>query len=41
MSAVSSWKGPRVKTRAVKGHEFRLELSAKDKRSLIAFLKKL
>lgn len=30
-----------VKTRAVKGHEFGLELSAEDKRALIAFLKTL
>jgi hypothetical protein len=30
-----------VKTRAVKGHEFGLDLSAGDKRALIAFLKTL
>lgn len=30
-----------VKTRAVKGHEFGLQLSAEDKRALIAFLKTL
>jgi hypothetical protein len=37
----SGWKGPGVKTRAVKGHEFGLDLSAADKRALIAFLKTL
>ena len=37
----SGWKGPSVKTRAVKGHEFGLELPAEDKRALIAFLKTL
>jgi hypothetical protein len=37
----SGWKGPGVKTRAVKGHEFGLDLSADDKRALIAFLKTL
>jgi len=37
----SGWKGPGVKTRAVKGHEFGLELSVDDKRALIAFLKTL
>jgi Di-haem oxidoreductase, putative peroxidase len=35
------WKGPGVKSRAVKGHEFGLELSPEDKRALIAFLKTL
>jgi hypothetical protein len=30
-----------VKARAVKGHEFGLDLSADDKRALIAFLKTL
>jgi len=30
-----------VKTRAVKGHEFGLELSAADRQALIAFLKTL
>ena len=30
-----------VKTRAVKGHEFGLQLSSEDKRVLIAFLKTL
>lgn len=29
------------KTRAVKGHEFGLQLSAEDKRALIVFLKTL
>lgn len=37
----SGWKGPGVKTRAVKGHEYGLNLSAADKRALIAFLKVL
>ena len=37
----SGWKGPGVKNRAVKGHEFGLDLSAEDKRALIAFLKTL
>jgi hypothetical protein len=37
----SGWKGPGVTTRAVKGHEFGLELSSADKRALIAFLKTL
>ncbi|MFY9608251.1 MAG: hypothetical protein WAU45_06495 [Blastocatellia bacterium] len=37
----SAWKGPGVKTRAVRGHEFGLELLAEDKRALIAFLKTL
>ena len=37
----TGWKGPGVKTRAVKGHEFGLELAAEDKRALIAFLKTL
>lgn len=37
----SGWKGPGVKTRAVKGHEFGLELAAEDKKALIAFLKTL
>lgn len=37
----TGWKGPGVKTRAVKGHEFGLELSSEDKRALIAFLKTL
>ncbi len=33
--------GPGLKTRAVKGHEFGLRLSAEDKRALIAFLRTL
>jgi hypothetical protein len=37
----TGWKGYGVATRAVKGHEFGLELSAEDKRALIAFLKTL
>ncbi len=37
----SGWKGPGIKTRAVKGHEFGLELSIADKNALIAFLKTL
>ncbi|HXG93812.1 MAG TPA: hypothetical protein VNN73_15815 [Blastocatellia bacterium] len=37
----SGWKGPGVKARAVRGHEFGLDLSAEDKRALIAFLKTL
>jgi hypothetical protein len=37
----SGWKGPGVKTRAVKGHEFGLELSSEDKRALITFLRTL
>ena len=37
----TGWKGYGVKTRAVKGHEFGLKLSADDKRALIAFLKTL
>jgi hypothetical protein len=35
------WKGPGVNKRAVKGHEFGLELSATDRKALIAFLKTL
>jgi hypothetical protein len=35
------WKGPGVAKRAIKGHEFGLDLSSDDKRSLIAFLKTL
>ncbi len=35
------WSPPGVKTRAIKGHEFGLKLSAEDKRALIAFLKTL
>jgi hypothetical protein len=37
----TGWKGYGVKTRAVKGHEFGLKLSATDKQALIAFLKTL
>jgi hypothetical protein len=37
----TGWKGAGVKTRAVKGHEFGLKLSADDKKALIAFLKTL
>jgi RoxA-like, cytochrome c-like len=35
----TGWKGYGVKTRAVKGHEFGLNLSAGDRRALIVFLK--
>ena len=37
----TGFKGYGIKTRAVKGHEFGLELSAEDKRALIVFLKTL
>jgi hypothetical protein len=37
----TGYKGYGRKTRAVKGHEFGLQLSAEDKRALIAFLKTL
>jgi len=37
----TGWKGYGVKTRAVKGHEFGLKISADDKKALIAFLKTL
>lgn len=37
----SGWKAPGRKTRAVPGHEFGLDLTADDKRALIAFLKTL
>ena len=37
----TGWKGYGVKSRAVKGHEFGLTLSADDKRALISFLKTL
>jgi hypothetical protein len=37
----TGYRGYNVKTRAVKGHEFGLDLSAEDKRALIAFLKTL
>jgi hypothetical protein len=37
----TGFKGYGVKTRAVKGHEFGLKLSAEEKKALIAFLKSL
>src|SRR5262249_54908445 len=37
----TGWKGYRVKTRAVKGHEFGLKLPPEEKTALIAFLKTL
>lgn len=37
----TGWKGPGIKSRAVKGHEFGLDLSADDKKALIAFLRTL
>jgi hypothetical protein len=37
----TGWRGYGVHTRAVKGHEFGLDLSPEDKRALIAFLKTL
>jgi hypothetical protein len=37
----TGFKGYGVKTRAVKGHDFGLKLSAEDKRALIAFLRTL
>ena len=37
----TGFKGYGVKMRAVKGHEFGLQLSVEDKRALIAFLKTL
>lgn len=37
----TGWKGPGVKTRAVKGHEFGLDLPEEDRKALIAFLKTL
>jgi hypothetical protein len=37
----SGWQAPGRKTRAVPGHEFGMDLSADDKRALIAFLKTL
>ena len=37
----TGWKGYGVRNRAVKGHEFGLDLSPEDKRALIAFLKTL
>jgi hypothetical protein len=37
----TGFKGYGVKTRAVRGHEFGLDLSPEDKKALIAFLKTL
>ena len=37
----SGWKGYKTKHRAVRGHEFGLKLSTKDKQALIAFLRTL
>jgi len=37
----TGFKGYGIRTRAVKGHEFTLKLSAGDRRALIAFLKTL
>ena len=37
----TGWKGPGVKTRAVPGHDFGLDLSAEEKKALIAFLRTL
>ena len=37
----TGWKGYGARTRAVKGHEFGLNLSVDDKRALIPFLKTL
>ena len=37
----TGFKGYGVKTRAIKGHEFGLKLSADDKKALIAFLRTL
>jgi hypothetical protein len=37
----TGWKGPGVKTRAIKGHEFGLDLSELDRKALIAFLRTL
>ncbi|MEP7339735.1 MAG: di-heme oxidoredictase family protein [Acidobacteriota bacterium] len=37
----TGFRGAGVKTRAVKGHEFGLDLSAEDRKALIAFLKTL
>jgi len=37
----TGFRGYEIETRAVKGHEFGLKLSAEDKRALIAFLKTL
>ncbi len=35
------WNPPDVKTRAIKGHEFGLTLSAEERQALITFLKTL
>ncbi len=35
------WSPPGVKTRAIKGHEFGLNLSAEERTALIAFLRML
>ncbi|MEO6708471.1 MAG: hypothetical protein ABI054_05640 [Planctomycetota bacterium] len=37
----SGWRGPGVTRRAVRGHDFGLDLSAEDKLALIAFLRTL
>ncbi len=37
----TGWKGPGVKMRAVKGHEYGLDLSKEDSQALIAFLRTL
>ena len=37
----TGWRGPGVKSRAVPGHDFGLDLSPDDKRALIAFLRTL
>ena len=37
----TGFKGYGVKTRSVRGHEFGLNISAEDKKALIAFLKTL
>ncbi len=39
--APSGWRGPGVKTLAVPGHDFGLDLSGEEKKALIAFLKTL
>jgi hypothetical protein len=37
----TGWRGPGVKARAVPGHDFGLDLSADEKKALIAFLRTL
>lgn len=37
----TGWRGPGVKARAVLGHDFGLDLTADEKRALIAFLRTL